>query len=96
MTSKYLLVSELPCAVALWWEGHSQLLIYPVKEGGKLPTLPPIKRVPQSSAIVCSRISQDSGMFALGLSNGVVAVWNMKTSESQNLRLVIIQLGLDT
>jgi len=77
----FYICTDLPCELAVWWEKHSQLIIYPVKEGGKLPTLPPTKRIHQTSVIMCSSISADTSMLALGLKNGVLAVWNMKTSE---------------
>ena len=76
------------CEVAVWWEGHHYLTTYPLKEPDvKSNTVPPTRQIPQASPIVCSCISEDSTVLALGLNTGVVVVWNIKIGKLMITRL---------
>ena len=72
------------CYVATWWREDLELLVYPLVES-KSTTAPPLsRRIPQASPIICSSITEDSSMLALGLKSGVVIVWDMKRGMDQN------------
>ena len=68
------------CEVAVWWEDSTLLAVYSLEEPSNKSsgTVHPIRSFPQASPIVCSCVSEDTTMLALGLKKGVVVLWDMK------------------
>lgn len=67
----------------MWWEGSLSLTCYPLQEpSGKSAMVHPSRHMPQASTILCSSLSEDSLLLALGLQSGTVVLWNDKMSES--------------
>ncbi len=73
-----LLPSGGPCALAIWWSAHNQLIVYAITASKPHPL--PLKLLPQTAPIVCSATDRDGQHMALALANGTVVCWNMRTS----------------
>lgn len=81
----------LPTFVVIWWQNHTQLFVYPLPhEPGKNPSTSIALHwlLPQASPILCSAISSDSKLLAVGQATGVVTVWNFESYFCENVSLV--------
>ena len=80
-----------PCYVAVWWENHTQLFIYPLaSEASKNPAaaVEPYWLLPQASSIVDSAVNSDSRLLALGQRSGTVTVWNLQTEFCERVSII--------
>ncbi|RVE74733.1 hypothetical protein OJAV_G00025080 [Oryzias javanicus] len=76
------LQSELPVAIAVWWNGSYNLLQYslpkvPIKKADAAPM--PSFLWPNANKIFCSTVSRCTRHIALGLDDALVCVWDRRT-----------------
>ena len=72
--------------------------MYPVVDSTTKAPPRPNRVLPKTSVIITSAVNADSSMLALGLENGAVIVWNMRTGIMSTCMLCwlidLIQLAL--
>ena len=81
-----------PCHLAVWWERHTQLIIYTLPvEVSKNPaaTSPQIYRlIPHASDILATSLSEDTKLLAVGQSKGVVSIYNLQTELCERVTVI--------